>query len=78
MAIVARLVDEEWDCTNEVAHVTVGTRGPEVKPKESNDLLKRWLTQGSGDESGIGEVVIDGRQVVNGTVKGVLSRPFPT
>jgi len=78
MAIVARLVDEEWECTNEVAHVTVGTRGPEVKPKESNDLLKRWLSQGSGDESGIGEVVIDGRQVINGTVKGVLSRPSPS
>jgi len=74
MAIVARLVDEGWECTNEVAHVTVGTRGPEVKPKESNDLLHRWISQGSGDESGIGELVIEGRQVVDGVVKGVLSR----
>lgn len=74
MAIVARLVDGDWECTNEVAHVTVGTSGPEVKPKESNDLLKRWLVQGSGDDSGIGEVAIEGRHIVDGIVKGVLSR----
>jgi tRNA ligase len=74
MAIVARLVDEGWECANTVAHITVGTRGDEVKPKESNDLLKRWLEVGSGDESGIGEVAIEGRQIVEGTVKGVLSR----
>lgn len=74
MAIVARLVDEGWECVNPVAHVTVGTRGDEVKPKESNDLLKRWLEDGSGDESGIGEVAIGGRVVVEGTVKGVLAR----
>ncbi|CZT41852.1 related to tRNA ligase [Rhynchosporium secalis] len=74
MAIVARVVDEQWECTNEVAHVTVGTRGDDVKPKESNDLLKRWIEVGSGDDSGIGEVVIGGRHVVDGVVKGVLSR----
>jgi tRNA ligase len=78
MAIVTRLVDEEWECSNEVAHVTIGTRGPEIKPKESNDLLRRWLTEDSGDASGIGEIVIDGRQIINGTVKGVLSRPQVT
>ena len=74
MAIVARLVDDGWECTNEVAHVTVGTRGPEVKPKESNDLLKKWIQHGSGDETGIGEVDIEGRHVANGIVHGVLSR----
>ena len=74
MAIVARLVDEGWECVNEVAHITIGTRGDDVKPKESNDLLKRWLAEGSGDESGIGEVAIEGRKIVNGVVKGVLSR----
>ncbi|KAB8291278.1 hypothetical protein EYC80_009964 [Monilinia laxa] len=73
MAIVARIVDDGWECTNEIAHITVGTRGNDVKPKESNDLLKRWLEQGSGDETRIGEVVIDGRKTVSGTVKGVLS-----
>lgn len=74
MAIVARLVDEGWECVNPVAHVTVGTRSEEVKPKESNDLLKRWLEVGSGDEPGIGEVAIDGRIVVDGTVRGILGR----
>jgi tRNA ligase len=74
MTIVARLVGEDWECANEVAHVTVGTSGPEVKPKESNDLLKRWLLEGSGDESGIGEVAIEGRHVVDGVVRGILSR----
>lgn len=74
MSIVARVIDEGWECDNKVAHVTVGTRGPDVKPKESNDLLARWLEQGSGDESGIGEAVIEGRHVAEGVVKGVLSR----
>jgi tRNA ligase len=74
MSIVARLVDEGWECVNQVAHVTVGTRGPDVKPKESNDLLARWLEQGSGDQSRVGEVAIEGRQIINGTVTGVLSR----
>ena len=74
MAVVARLVGEGWECANKVSHITVGTRGPEVKPKESNDLLERWLEQGSGDHSGIGEITLEYRQVVHGTVKGVLSR----
>jgi tRNA ligase len=74
MAIVARLVDEGWECANEVAHITIGTRGDDVKPKESNDLLKRWLAEGSGDESKIGEIAIEGRKIVNGVVRGVLSR----
>ncbi|KAK2626822.1 hypothetical protein QTJ16_003997 [Diplocarpon rosae] len=74
MAIVARLVDDGWECTNQVAHITVGTRDKDIKPKESNDLLKRWIEDGSGDDSGIGEAVIAGRQVLDGTVKGNLSR----
>lgn len=74
MAIVCRLVDEGWECVNKVSHITVGTSGPDVKPKESNDLLGRWIQLGSGDESGIGEIAVEGRQVLHGTVKGVLSR----
>ncbi|TAQ88518.1 hypothetical protein B7494_g3156 [Chlorociboria aeruginascens] len=74
MAIVARLVDEGWECVNEVVHITVGTRGNDVKPKESNDLLKRWLQDGSGDATRINEVAIEGRHIIDGTVKGVLSR----
>ncbi|ESZ97012.1 fungal tRNA ligase adenylyltransferase [Sclerotinia borealis F-4128] len=74
MAIVARIVDNGWECTNEIAHITIGTRGDDVKPKESNDLLKRWLVEGSGDESRIGEIAIEGRKIVHGAVKGVLSK----
>ncbi|CAJ2512678.1 Uu.00g007970.m01.CDS01 [Anthostomella pinea] len=76
MAIVVRLVDEEvkWTCVNKVAHVTVGTRDNGVKPKESNDLLQRWLEAGSGEETGIGEWVFEGKPTVKGVVRGVQSR----
>ncbi|KAH8652777.1 RNA ligase-domain-containing protein [Tricladium varicosporioides] len=74
MAIVARIVDPDWECANEIAHITVGTRGEDVKPKESNDLLKQWRQMGSGDASGIGEVAVGGEVIVEGTVKAVLSR----
>jgi tRNA ligase len=86
MAIVVRLVPgpedigpenpdkPEWECVNRVAHITVGTRDDHVKPKESNDLLQKWLEEGSGAENRIGQLVIEGKPIVNGTVKGVLSR----
>ncbi|EFQ36048.1 fungal tRNA ligase adenylyltransferase [Colletotrichum graminicola M1.001] len=76
MSIVVRLVDpsEQWKCTNNVAHITVGTRDDSVKPKESNDLLARWLDKGTGAETGIYEVVFDTKPVLQGTVQGVLSR----
>lgn len=74
MAIVVRVIDEDWQSMNAVPHITVGTRGDEVKPKESNDLLRRWLEVGSGDESGIGELAIEGPIILKGDVKGVLSR----
>ncbi|RFU36014.1 hypothetical protein B7463_g403, partial [Scytalidium lignicola] len=74
MAIVARLVDAEWECVNEVAHVTVGTSSTDIKPKESNDLLKRWLEVGSGNDTGTNELLVEGQPIIHGTVKGVLSR----
>ncbi|KAI1485580.1 tRNA ligase [Biscogniauxia mediterranea] len=76
MAIVVRLVDEDqkWTCVNKVAHITVGTRDEGVKPKESNDLLQRWLEKGTGEDTGIRERVFEGRPTVKGTVRGVLSR----
>lgn len=73
MAIVARLVDENWECTNSIAHITVGTKGPDVKPKESNNLLQEWLNVGT-EGTGIGEIAVDGRVILDGVVKGVLSR----
>ncbi|TFB02626.1 tRNA ligase 1 [Trichoderma ghanense] len=77
MAIVVRIVDEEnkWECVNRVAHITVGTRDNSVKPKESNDLLAKWLEEGAGGEGNtIQEVVFAEKPTVKGVVQGVLSR----
>jgi tRNA ligase len=74
MAIVVRVIDEDWQSVNAIPHITVGTRGDEVKPKESNDLLKRWLEVGSGEDSGIGELGIEGPIILKGEVKGVLAK----
>ncbi|KAI2611923.1 tRNA ligase [Hypoxylon sp. NC1633] len=76
MAIVVRLLDDEqkWTCVNKVPHITIGTRDDTVKPKESNDLLARWLEVGSGDDTGVGERMIDGKTIVKGSVRAVLSR----
>ncbi|GAB1319143.1 tRNA ligase [Madurella fahalii] len=77
MAIVVRLIptsDDDWECVNRVAHITVGTRDDSVKPKESNDLLARWLEQGSGEGTGIGDLLVEGKPLLKGVVRGVLSR----
>jgi tRNA ligase len=76
MAIVVRLLDQEekWTCVNKVSHITVGTRDDGIKPKESNDLLARWLEVGSGGDTGIGERVFEPKPTLKGTVRGVLSR----
>ncbi|KAI0160862.1 tRNA ligase [Hypoxylon sp. FL1284] len=76
MAIVVRILDEEqkWTCVNKVPHITVGTRDDSVKPKESNDLLARWLEIGSGGETGIDERIIDDKATLRGSVRAVLSR----
>lgn len=76
MAIVVRILDEEgkWGCINKIPHVTIGTRDDSVKPKESNDLLAKWLEVGSGGTTNIGERIIEGKPVVRGSVRAVLSR----
>lgn len=61
-------------CANAVPHITVGTASVDVKPKESNDLLKRWLEVGSGGDTGIWELEVPGVKVVNGNVTEVLMR----
>lgn len=63
-----------FETTNPVAHVTVGTADVSIKPKESNDLLQRWLANGSGGETGIGELSVNGNVVLEGSVRGVLGR----
>lgn len=85
MAFVVRLAPKEvaadggdggvvFRSVNEMAHVTVGTARAEVKPKESNDLLARWLKEGSGGVSGIGELAVKGNVELEGVVRGVLGR----
>ena len=83
MAFVARILPTNsttddgstgWPCANVIPHITVGTASPQIKPKESNDLLARWLQVGSGGNSGIWEVEVPDVKVVQGTVGEVLSR----
>ena len=79
MAFVARILpvqdgDDCWPCANALPHVTVGTAAPEVKPKESNTLLSKWLQVGSGGETGIWEAEVPGVKVVQGSVGVVMSR----
>jgi tRNA ligase len=64
----------QFESVNPVAHVTVGTADQSIKPKESNDLLQRWLNEGSGGETGIWEASVKGHAVLEGSVRGVLGR----
>ena len=78
MAFVVRIMDGdagaegEWKCVNKVPHITVGTAAPSIKPKESNDLLERWLRVGSGEETGIQEIRVKGHVVVDGSVAAMV------
>ncbi|KAG8625563.1 hypothetical protein KVT40_005964 [Elsinoe batatas] len=86
MAFVVRIVTEaeenqdgkaqgvEFRSANRVAHVTVGTGDESIKPKESNDLLARWLEIGSGGDTGIGEVMVRGHVELPGVVRAVMQR----
>jgi len=82
MAIVVRLSPsskdgEHFGTVNETAHVTVGTASASVKPKESNDLLAKWLREGSGGvggANGISELAVKGSVELEGTVRGVLQK----
>jgi tRNA ligase len=76
MAIVVRLsdADDQWTCVNQVAHITVGTRDDSVKPKESNDLLARWLETGANNGGKIREVMFNNRDTIKGEVKPVLQK----
>ena len=70
MSIVARLLDEGWETANSIAHITVGTAGQDIKPKESNDMLERWME--SGTETGIQECEVGGHVEVHGNVVAVM------
>ena len=68
MCVVARLLDGGWESVNEVPHVTIGTARDGIKPKESNDLLKKWL----GEEGGLQEKEVEGFVEVYGEVRAVM------
>ena len=72
MCIVARLLDEGWETVNAIAHVTVGTAGPDIKPKESNELIQRWLDDERHE--GIEERAIEGHLELDGTVRAVMQQ----
>ncbi|KAJ5880719.1 uncharacterized protein N7473_011772 [Penicillium subrubescens] len=84
MAFVVRIVpaesenegaaDSTFPCANAIPHITVGTASPDVKPKESNDLLQRWHEVGSGGETGIFEAEVPGVKLVDGLVGVVMMR----
>ncbi|PGH18540.1 hypothetical protein AJ79_00319 [Helicocarpus griseus UAMH5409] len=77
MAFVVRISpqgEESWPCANEIPHITVGTASPGVKPKESNDLLKRWLEVGASEETGIWEIEVPSVIVYEGSVGEVMRR----
>ena len=78
MAFVVRLSPfdesgEQFTTVNTTAHITVGTMSPDVKPKESNDMLARWLQEGSG-VNGIDELPVKGNVELEGVVRAVLQR----
>ncbi|MCJ1321478.1 hypothetical protein MMC15_006823 [Xylographa vitiligo] len=72
MCIVARIVDQGWESVNTIPHVTIGTANTSIKPKESNDLLSRWLNREGCEDTGIHEVLLQGAADVYGEVKAVL------
>ena len=78
MAIVVRILPQEqtgdsWPCANEVSHITIGTASQDIKPKESNNMLVRWL-EGNCEEPKIWEKDVPGMKVLEGTVKAVMQR----
>ncbi|KAL2888524.1 hypothetical protein HOO65_030025 [Ceratocystis lukuohia] len=74
MAIVVRLHDptNTWVCTNNIAHITIGTYDNTTKPRESNDLLAEWLE--NGPKGVIREISLEDRPEVDGHVMGVAQR----
>ena len=70
MCIVVRLLDEGWETANSIAHITIGTAHQDIKPKESNDLLQRWME--SGSQTGIADFEVAGHVEVPGSVRAVM------
>lgn len=79
MAFLVRLgpvegSNEHFSSTNKLPHITVGTASPDIKPKESNDLLAKWMQEGSTPQNGIRDMLVAGNVELVGSVKCILSR----
>lgn len=70
MTILVRTLDIDYHSTNAMAHITVGTASPNIKPMESNALLDAW-TKG---RPGVRDVLVKGQISLDGTVRAMLSR----
>ena len=73
MCIHCQLLGREWSTSNAFAHITVGTAGNNIKPKESNDLLIRLSQEGMTERNGINVLSLPGRVVISGQVKAVTA-----
>lgn len=70
MCIAVNLLDAGWESANPMPHITVGTASPDIKPKESNDLLQRWMDT---DSAGVAMDQEMGTLVeVHGQVRAVM------
>lgn len=83
MALVVRILPSEqhqgtngdgsWPCANATPHITIGTTSPDIKPVESNDLLRRWL-EGDESQEKIWEQEIPEMKIFVGTVRVVMQK----
>lgn len=64
----------EFRTVNPVAHITVGTADPSIKPKESSDLLEKWTKHGLAPATDIQEVMVKGNVELLADVHAVLSK----
>ena len=73
MCLMVRLLDD-WETVNEHAHITIGTASKNIKPKESSDLLQRYVEKGASAESSIHELEIEKGMRLEGSVIAVLQQ----
>lgn len=61
MTIASKIPSEDWPCSNEIPHVTIGTASPDIKPKEANDMLvKKWKAGAETEQVDLGDVEVYG------------------
>ena len=75
MCVVVRLLDEGWETVNAIPHTTIGTASPAIKPRESNDLLQRWIQIGA--TGGIMEETVETHVELQGVVRAVTHDTRP-